>query len=70
MEVLRTAVSALSFYDADEKDNSHDANVRKAYNLTAQIAMIQPLFTTTSGRDSMSFPPIAPSITLPIFSGC
>jgi citrate synthase len=30
MEVLRTAVSALSFYDADEKDNSHDANVRKA----------------------------------------
>src|ERR1039457_6412633 len=25
MEVLRTAVSALSFYDADEKDNSHDA---------------------------------------------
>ena len=40
MEVLRTAVSALSFYDADEKDNSHDANVRKAYNLTAQIAMI------------------------------
>ena len=29
MEVLRTAVSALSFYDADEKDNSHDANVRK-----------------------------------------
>src|SRR5580658_3272398 len=40
MEVLRTSVSALSFYDADEKDNSHDANVRKAYNLTAQIAMI------------------------------
>src|ERR1700722_5892045 len=31
MEVLRTAVSALSFYDADEKDNSHDANVRKSY---------------------------------------
>ncbi|MGH9598719.1 MAG: citrate/2-methylcitrate synthase, partial [Terracidiphilus sp.] len=26
MEVLRTAVSALSFYDAAEKDNSHDAN--------------------------------------------
>ncbi len=31
MEVLRTTVSALSFYDPDEKDNSHDANVRKAY---------------------------------------
>src|SRR6202000_1653440 len=40
MEVLRTAVSALSFYDADEKDNTHDANVRKAFPLTAQIAMI------------------------------
>jgi citrate synthase len=44
MEILRTAVSALSFYDADEKDNSHDANVRKAYNLTAQIAMIVAIY--------------------------
>jgi citrate synthase len=30
MDVLRTAVSALAFYDADEKNNDHDANVRKA----------------------------------------
>ena len=44
MEILRTTVSALSFYDADEKDNSHDANVRKAYNLTAQIAMIVAIY--------------------------
>jgi citrate synthase len=44
MEVLRTTVSALSFYDADEKDNSHDANVRKSYNLTAQIAMIVAIY--------------------------
>ena len=44
MEVLRTTVSALSFYDADEKDNTHDANVRKAYNLTAQIAMIVAIY--------------------------
>jgi citrate synthase len=44
MEVLRTAVSALSFYDVDEKDNSHDANVRKSYNLTAQIAMIVAVY--------------------------
>jgi citrate synthase len=44
MEVLRTAVSALSFYDADEKDNTHDANVRKAYNLTAQISMIVAIY--------------------------
>jgi citrate synthase len=44
MEVLRTAVSALSFYDADEKDNTHDANVRKSYRLTAQIAMIVAIY--------------------------
>lgn len=40
MEVLRTAVSALSFYDTEEADNRHDANVRKSYRLTSQIAMI------------------------------
>ncbi|HWF67790.1 MAG TPA: citrate/2-methylcitrate synthase, partial [Acidobacteriaceae bacterium] len=40
MEVLRTAVSSLSLYDVDEKDNSHDANVRKSFRLTSQIAMI------------------------------
>src|SRR5947209_5663747 len=39
MDVLRTAVSALAFYDADEKNNDHDANVRKAIRLTSQIAM-------------------------------
>ena len=40
MDALRTAVSALAFYDADEKNNDHDANVRKAIRLTSQIAMI------------------------------
>ncbi len=40
MDVLRTAVSALAFYDADDKKNDHDANVRKAIRLTSQIAMI------------------------------
>jgi citrate synthase len=40
MDVLRTAVSALSFYDPDEKSNDHEANVRKAIRLTSQIAMI------------------------------
>jgi len=40
MDVLRTAVSALSFYDADDKKDDHDANVRKAIRLTSQIAMI------------------------------
>ena len=40
MDVLRTAVSALSFYDPDDKKDDHDANVRKAIRLTSQIAMI------------------------------
>src|SRR5215470_2933022 len=40
MDVLRTAVSALGLYDADEKNNDHDANVRKSIRLTSQIAMI------------------------------
>jgi citrate synthase len=44
MEVLRTAVSALSMYDADERDSSHDANVRKSFRLTSQIAMIVAMF--------------------------
>src|SRR5260370_36178208 len=40
MEVLRTAVSALSFYDKEAEAVDHDANVRKAIRLTSQIAMI------------------------------
>jgi citrate synthase len=44
MEVLRTAVSLLSIYDADEADSSHAANLRKSFRLTSQIAMIVALF--------------------------
>jgi citrate synthase len=44
MEVLRTAVSLLSLYDPDEKDSSHQSNVRKSYRLTSQIAMIVAIF--------------------------
>ena len=40
MEVLRTAVSALSFYDSEAEKIDHDANVRKSIRLTSQIAMI------------------------------
>src|ERR1700686_2364564 len=44
METLRTAVSLLSIFDADDRNCAHDANVRKAYRLTAQIAMIVAMF--------------------------
>ena len=40
MDVLRTAVSALAFYDPDERKNDHDSNINKAIRLTSQIAMI------------------------------
>ncbi|MDP6699469.1 MAG: citrate/2-methylcitrate synthase, partial [Candidatus Latescibacteria bacterium] len=37
MDLVRTAVSALAFFDAETRDNSHDANVRKAMRLMARI---------------------------------
>src|SRR6202171_4744438 len=40
MDVLRTIVSALAFYDPEEKVNDHEANVRKAIRLTAQLAYV------------------------------
>src|ERR1700733_13079685 len=40
MDVLRTAVSALSFYDPQEKNNDSQANIDKSIRLTSQIAMI------------------------------
>jgi citrate synthase len=42
MDVLRTAVSALSFYDPenDRSSTDHDANINKAIRLTSQLAMI------------------------------
>ncbi len=40
MDVLRTIVSALSFYDPEEKSNDRDANFHKAIRLTSQIPMV------------------------------
>ena len=40
MDVLRTAVSALSHYDPDAAANDKPANLRKTYRLTGQIASI------------------------------
>ncbi|MCL2659887.1 MAG: citrate synthase [Acidobacteriaceae bacterium] len=44
MDALRTAVSMLSLYDPDGDAVSHEANVRKAFRLTAQVAMIVAIF--------------------------
>jgi citrate synthase len=40
MDVLRTAVSALSFYDPEETVNTAEANYHKSLRLTSQLAMI------------------------------
>jgi citrate synthase len=60
MDVLRTAVSALAFYDADNTKNDHEANVRKAIRLTSQIAMI----VATYDRIRKSKPVVGPDQTL------
>ena len=40
MDVLRTIMSALSFYDPEEKVNDAEANLRKSIRLTSQIAYV------------------------------
>lgn len=40
MEVLRTTISSLSFYDPDQKAVDHDSNIRKSYAITSQLAMV------------------------------
>lgn len=37
MDLVRTAVSALAFFDAETRDNGHEANVRKTIRLMAKI---------------------------------
>ena len=40
MDVLRTVVSALAWFDPEEKNNDQESNVHKAIRLTSQLAMI------------------------------
>lgn len=40
MDILRTSVSLLGMTDPDASDNTHDANVRKAVRLLAQIPLV------------------------------
>lgn len=56
MSLLRTAVSALSFWDPDAGDNSPEANVAKAIRLLAKV----PTILTAGHRLCQGFEPIAP----------
>jgi citrate synthase len=62
MDVLRTAVSALSLYDPDRDAGASDgaANLRKAYRLTGQVAaIVAATDRIRKGRD-----PVAPDASL------
>ena len=56
MDVLRTAVSALSHYDPDAAANDQPANLRKTYRLTGQIASI----VATADRIRNGQEPVSP----------
>jgi citrate synthase len=56
MDVLRTAVSMLAFYDPDVRDFSPEANLRKAIRLTAQA----PTIITAFHRLRQGLEPVAP----------
>jgi len=60
MDALRTAVSALSSIDPDLTDNSREANLRKAFRLTAQF----PTIVCTFHRLRNGQAPIAPDPSL------
>ena len=62
MDMLRTVVSALSFYDPDGQDMSREANVRKAIRLTAKF----PTIVTTFQRIRNSQDPVEPREDLTI----
>ncbi len=54
MDALRTAISALSFYDPDQGNNSLEANRRKALRLTAQMATLVAAFDQIrNGREPL-----------------
>jgi citrate synthase len=56
MDALRSAVSILAHFDPDTEDNSHDANLRKAERLLAQI----PLAIAAQFRLANGLPLITP----------
>ena len=55
MDVLRTAVSALAYFDPDTRDNSYEANYRKGIRLIAQIpALVATLYRIRNHESILS----------------
>lgn len=61
MDVLRSGVSVLAHYDPEVEDSGHDANLRKAERLLAQI----PLAVAAFYRFGKGQQPVAPKPDLP-----
>src|SRR5260370_5972252 len=61
MDVLRSGVSVLAHYDPEVEDSGHEANLRKAERLLAQI----PLAVAAFYRFGKGQPPMAPKPDLP-----
>lgn len=54
MATLRTAVSALGFFDPDAEDNSAEANLRKAIRLTGQaVTLTAAIDRVRNGREPL-----------------
>lgn len=62
MDVLRTAVSALEFYDSNARDLSRETSVQTAIRLTAQFGTI----VAAADRIRRGLDPIAPDTSLNI----
>ncbi|HEY1598292.1 MAG TPA: citrate/2-methylcitrate synthase [Pirellulales bacterium] len=60
MDVMRTGCSLLAHWDPDTDDNSHDANLRKAERLLAQLPVIMAARHRLTGGDE----PVKPDPTL------
>ena len=60
MDLVRTAVSALAFFDVETRDNSHEANMRKTVRLMAKI----PTAIATGHRFAQGLEPVAPDAEL------
>ena len=69
MDVLRTAVSALSAFDPEEEDRSREATLRKGIRLIAQVPVIVATHEHVR-NDANPLRPIRTSGMPPTSSGC
>jgi citrate synthase len=58
MDIMRTGASALAHWDPDTRDNSHDANVRKAEHLLVQLPIVMAArHRLAAGKQPVTYDP-------------